>query len=510
MKQYRCLYNHEMLINFITQSPKQSYLQDVSDEYIRSFVEELDGTQVDCLMLCPTAWRSPLWRSEIDTCWRDEDYTRTEPGCWTDLKFYERTFWRIRRYMKTGEDPVSLTVEAARKQGLDFFMSYRMNDGHHVWDRTSPLHGKWELEHPEFAIDPARSVMMSYYYQEVRDRMLALLTELCVNYQPDGLELDFMRSPPLFSPEQLPEGIDMINHFIRQVRDMLKRVGAGREIQLCVRVPYDLDRCRELGLDPVYWDREKLVEMLNISPYFCSTIEGVKIGEFRKVIHHARIYGENCHHTGQSTLRLFNNNILRKCTVEQYRTASHAFLAQGADGVSFFNFAYHRENCLGEPRRRAFPGIEPRFEILKNILDIDYLENQPKHYYLNDGVLPKQIDQLQQCDFTLTIHVPPQKFKAALLKIEANQNLWNKPPRLAVNGVVPEQTFLSGELFEPDTFEGLLPREHTLIYRVPLHILKKGANVISVYNPIVGEVTDNPLDCTRIELALYPEQHVRH
>ena len=57
---YRCLYNHEMLILFTSQTPYQTYREPVHDDQVRGCVAELAGTGVDALMCCPTAWRAVL------------------------------------------------------------------------------------------------------------------------------------------------------------------------------------------------------------------------------------------------------------------------------------------------------------------------------------------------------------------------------------------------------------------------------------------------------------------
>ena len=69
---YRCLFNHELLIAGTTQTPCQRYEDDICDEQLRLFMDELCDTDVDAVMLCPTAWRRNLWHSKVDPHWEEE------------------------------------------------------------------------------------------------------------------------------------------------------------------------------------------------------------------------------------------------------------------------------------------------------------------------------------------------------------------------------------------------------------------------------------------------------
>ena len=82
------------------------------------FVAELADTQVDALMCCPQAWMTPLWPSEIDRKWQDEAPQQVEPPAEADRRYFDRAYWRIRRYMLQGKDPVALSLAAARHSSI--------------------------------------------------------------------------------------------------------------------------------------------------------------------------------------------------------------------------------------------------------------------------------------------------------------------------------------------------------------------------------------------------------
>ena len=68
---HRCLFNHELLIIGTSQTPFQSYEEDITDDQVRGLILELKDTAVDTIMCCPTAWRRNLWFSDVDRHWQE-------------------------------------------------------------------------------------------------------------------------------------------------------------------------------------------------------------------------------------------------------------------------------------------------------------------------------------------------------------------------------------------------------------------------------------------------------
>ena len=83
-------YNHELLIGFTTQTPYQSYETEVTPEQFRGYVRELSGTGIDILMCCPTAWRLPVYRSEVNRVWQTWGPNHKDPNVAADWKYFDR------------------------------------------------------------------------------------------------------------------------------------------------------------------------------------------------------------------------------------------------------------------------------------------------------------------------------------------------------------------------------------------------------------------------------------
>jgi len=514
-KSYRCLYNHEMLILFTTETPYQTYRENVTENQVKGYVRELADTQVDALMCCPTAWRAVLWPSQVDPRWQEEAPGQVEPLPEGDWKYYDKVYWRVRRYMLQGNDPLQVTLNTAREIGIDFFISYRMNDRHYLNQRQCPTHDSFWRNNPGYWIDPTRGSGGNYLIPQVRRRYLDLLTELSERYEADGLELDFQRSPPFFPPDKVDQGRPIMTEFVRDIRNMLTRIGEQRnkKLQLSVRVPYTIDRCLQVGLDPVAWDRDGLIDMVNVSPFFRNTAE-IDIEGFKQQITNARVYGElNFNTQGGALPSGYNNNVMRLTTPEQYETTAYAFWKRGADGVSFFNFAYSREHSFHEPRRRELPGLEPPFHVLKHVCDLDYLSSRPKHYCLTPGFGSLPIDLPPGRARSVELHIvdnvtPGTIFNSAMLRIEMTDDCWRIPFQVQVNGKSLQPSNFVGELFTPFSLQALPDMRQVRHFQLPLALLQTGQNRITVRN-LSDEVFSNgvPLTWQRLEIALYTDKH---
>ncbi|MGG1516541.1 hypothetical protein ABE504_14075 [Paenibacillus oryzisoli] len=479
---YKCLYNHELLILFTTQTPYQRYDDNVTDEQVIGYVKELQGTQVDALMCCPQAWRTNLWYSEIDRRWQDEAPLEREPLPEANWNYNDKAYFRARRYMLQHKDPIALSLKTAREIGIDFFIAYRMNDHHYVKNTQAQTHGSFWRNHPEYWLEPSGAAF-NYLVPEVRDYYFSLLKELAENYDIDGMELDFMRSPRYFPDNQIADGIPIMNEFVARIRLMLDDIGEsrGKKLSLSVRVPHRPEEAVKIGLDVESWDQEGLIDMVNVSSYFRTSLE-IGIEDYKRRISNARIYGELHFITniGSSRSSLgYANNINRKTTREIYETAALQYWRRGVDGISFFNFAYTRDHGFHEPRRKEFPGKEPSFDILNTICELSHLERQPQHYFIGTGYGTFPADQEKTFDMYI---VPEGRFSSGMLRVETDTDTARLPLIANFNGVKLQEKVETGELFAPFSLECLPPQERVRYFELPTELVKSGDNVVHLTN----------------------------
>jgi hypothetical protein len=493
---YKCLYNLELLILGTADTPFQTTAEPVKAETPRNYVRELVGTDVDAIMICPTAWKRPLWPSKVDPHWTTEAL-EIEPKYFTaELTYQDKAYFRLREYMLKGNDAVFATVDEARKIGIAPFISYRMNDHHHLYDEKAFVHPKFWKENPQYwlcnspkadkgaiGLDKSNR-FFNYIFDEVRDYYFSILEELVANYDVAGLELDFMRSPHFFVKAEIEEGRRVMTAFVKRVRDMLDSYGKKRSksLKLSVRVPRSVEACLDAGLDVETWDKEGLVDIVNISTFFISNPQ-IKVDEFNKVIKNASTYGEIHFIVDQGKMYTgFDNNVSRRINKEQIYALAHDFLDRGLDGVSFFNFDYMRHHFFHEPRRLHMKCPEPPFEALRCITDKEYLKTKSKNYFLNRFFEPLPAKDELLCQLYVADDVENGSHKHAILRLETEKPCQENEIKAFVNGVELSEIEWLGELFVPASPEALPRRENLKFYKVPIEILRHGYNEISATN----------------------------
>ena len=161
-----------------------------------------------------------------------------------------------------------------------------MNDMHEDSYKCALMRSRWKINNQHLLIGKdwpdrygsndkdAFSWMMDYAQREVRDHRLAIIEEICTNYDVDGFEMDFLRHPYYFKKGQEQRGMGLMNDFIQKVRTRLNEIGCkkGRKIMLHVRVPETLEMCTEIGLDVRSWIKQGWVDMVTpMSPGYLDT-----------------------------------------------------------------------------------------------------------------------------------------------------------------------------------------------------------------------------------------------
>jgi hypothetical protein len=485
---YRCLFNHELLI--------VCHKKDISPEYIASFIEKLEDTDVDAVMCCPTMWRTNVYPSKIDPAWKK--YT---PG--QKLSKF-RSFDHIMNYLLSGGDPVKETLDVCRKCGKDFFVSYRMNDHHYVTDVTWPTHNFFWREHPEYWLANSNTSpyargrddvrLFNYMIPEVRDYYYSILEELCTNYDVDGVELDFQRFPRFFHNEQIKEGTPVMTAFVRRIGEMLDAIGRRRNksLKLCVRVPHTLGRCLAAGLDVAGWDALGLVDMVNVSPSYIHTLE-LGIEEFQTQTKRAKIYGEMNYVTYQNSK--VSKYARRYTTIPAYHASALNLLHRGADGLSLFNYDYVPAN----QRLAMAPG-------LTRITDVEFLKTRPKHYVVSSGFGSLPATNEAMIDLVVPDDTAEVTFDRAVLRMETQESCEGSQITVRLNG---EQLrpceHRDATLFPPLAQNaGYAARETLKFYAVPLDLMIPGDNKVEIKNLDRAKTSCNFVS---LELGLYrPER----
>ena len=343
MKPYRLIYQMDS-------SGVLPAATDVND-YLKGIVGFLENSHIDCLF------------------WHDGAGGNTANY---DSDVLELTGQRIGevdpsllRLIEGGDDPPKIVVPAAKQQGVDIFYSLRLNDCHDSFGHER-LRPTFKVKHPEWTIGaghpevhPSVHRNLNFAVPEVRNLKFAVIEEIFRKYDFDGLEIDFLRSPPYFIPSEAPKNAHLLTQFLRRVREHLNQRGKerGRQIPLAVRVNPTLEACRLDGFDIPTWVEQRLVDSLSLgSGNIDCDVEAFKnLTNGTGILVYPCVYGWP---SGYNIIFGFEDS------EPMLRALAANYWYQGADGIYTFNWNAHSyvhrpdKNSQFAPQRQLLRKID--------------------------------------------------------------------------------------------------------------------------------------------------------
>ena len=317
-----------------------------------------------------------------------------------------------RSYIEQGRDCLQLIIDFCRQHSIEVFWSLRMNDTHDNW--FPEMYPEYKKRHPDHLLfqpgdigRPAvgrmephmNATAVDFGRPEIRDRQIAIMEEVCGRYDIDGVEMDFMRQPIYFRPtlEGRPveaEHIEIMNGFVRRVRQMTEELGRkrGRPILVGCRVPNTVSSCREIGLDIERWPAEDLVDLIVTSlehdPFTGPASELTELGHRYDVPVYANV-GEtrDTHWVGISVMEGWAG------------AATNAWNA-GVDGIYTFNrFDPHSEvfRAVGDP------GLLAKMDKVYAVDDVGERHRTWSHTLPTEGRLPLELSPGKGCSANLPV-----------------------------------------------------------------------------------------------------------
>jgi hypothetical protein len=374
-RQRRLIYNSDADNMFIHTKPPMKPAD------VFKYVDEVADSGCTSLFMCACYGMPMNYPSKIVEMF-GSDLT---PAQWKEINevaadkavTMERAAVNLRELVKAGHDPLGLIIARASQKNLEVFISFRMNEVHHanmpdvmpsalLITRYWREHTEWHIGKPGDKLTSTYTEIISsgprpnpafdwlpgalnYAVPEVRKLRLDQLRECCERFPIDGLDLDFQRFPMYFRPGEDKANVATMTSFIRQVRDVTQEIGRqrGRPLLLSVRVMPTPEQALAIGLDPVGWAREGLIDIVSAGHFLRPTYP-VAIADYRKALPaNVPLYGSiDLHGTDPAT------------RTAEHRTFARQFWKDGADGILIFNFFTTRER-----------GIEPDWPVLKELGD---------------------------------------------------------------------------------------------------------------------------------------------
>lgn len=190
----------------------------------------------------------------------------------------------MRDFLKQGTDALQITIDYARSVDKEVWASFRMNDRHdQIYNLgESFLASKFKVRHPDMLMGTRENRpkyaawnQVDYGQKVVRDHMIAMLKEVCENYDIDAIELDFMRHSALlksvaYGKKPSRSEMNALNDFMRQIRANAEAAGKkrGKPIMIALRLPDSLEFCNALGIDLENWMKNRYFDIYIGSAYY--------------------------------------------------------------------------------------------------------------------------------------------------------------------------------------------------------------------------------------------------
>ena len=246
--------------------------EEMSLEGLHAFIDQYADTKVSHLVLSTNSMKSSFASTSREAIWELGEQTMPEGNgkLWMD---------NARLLHERGLDPYAVWIERSREKDIEPWLSMRMNDLHDVPNVKSYMHNTFWINHPEMWRVPndtsgsysARA--LDFGHPEVREHAITFVRELLERYDPDGLELDWMRFGWHFKVGEEEQGAVLLTEFMREVRQLTQvwSKKRGHPIKLGARVPAHPDAAKGLGMDGVQWAQEGLIDMLVPCPFWTTS-----------------------------------------------------------------------------------------------------------------------------------------------------------------------------------------------------------------------------------------------
>ncbi len=229
--------------------------------------------------------------------------------------------------LSKGIDLCRIAMNIIKAAGVTLFLSVRPSDNHGWYGMGTeflernglPINGR-----PDFSRQCVRNYFLNY------------ISELLRNYDPDGIEVDWLRKMPVV-PNDLLGDYSIINDYMRTLR---KTVSAYGNKQLSVRVYATAQQNLENGMDVCSWIADGSIDSFTVENFYIPTNFEIPIDEWRQKIAERNKssypYKLYCGSDWAISCGLPFSHYMTPALVRGFSTSC---LERGADDIYLFNLA---------------------------------------------------------------------------------------------------------------------------------------------------------------------------
>lgn len=374
---------------------------------LHSFVELLADSGVDTYAISPNTQLAWYPSKAVPTAL--DDYTRGDQrwARWFRSCPDETNIAMMDRYLDlldAGIDWMAETVSACKQRGIAPWASVRMNDPHGYLEKwvdnptNCPLFKDPANRLTGTPLRPGRHadvlwVGLNYERQAVRDYFLAMIRELVLDYDTEGLELDFLRTPAICEPNASQQTIDTMTSWIAEIRDVTqqKQEQTGRPFPFGLRIPPALGALRSIGLDVAAIVAADLIDFVSPSNYMQTAWE-LPLDDLRRQLGDSvSIYGNvEFALNGVSAYSPTAETTELRCpfvVTEALLGAAAGMRALGADGIELYNY-YAADEDNADIRICTRDNMRADYTAIRDIDTLEGVRGKTKQYAFTTMLAP--------------------------------------------------------------------------------------------------------------------------
>ena len=298
----------------------------------------------DILYDLGTTVPNDTWESKYDR------YTKTsENGVPVNYKDNEGCEASYRIYEETDVDPYAVWIRECRENGINPWLSFRMNDVHYANEATGHSDFFYTAKANGWMIGNSRAsywlnnactqgsrdwyqYALDYSVPEVRAYFTEHIDDMLGRYDVYGIELDWHRTIWCFENDDVAN-CQYMDLLMEEVNRIVAKYEAqyGHEIKIMARIGRDIDENKYFGFDVVSWAQKDMIDVVVPASYWGSTDSDMPIAEWvEKLADYPKVEiyaGLECH--------TVNNSYWQSISSLAGYTA--AYLSQGADKIYLYN-----------------------------------------------------------------------------------------------------------------------------------------------------------------------------